>query len=114
MALVFAWDDWNKEHVTKHGSNAGDAKFVIEHAKEPFPREIGDGKYLVWGQTASGSYLEVIFAFKAPENLNFRDLDLMDWSAILDYPGTVAIYICHAMLMTPKQLRKYRRIRNKS
>ena len=63
MAFVFAWDDWNKEHVKKHGSNATDAKYILEHAKAPFPREIGDGKYGVWGQTALrhllGSYFRV-------------------------------------------------------
>lgn len=114
MAFVFAWDDWNKEHVTKQGSNAADAKYIITHAQEPFPREIGDGKFLIWGQTASGAYLQVVFAFVLPEKLRFSDLDLMDWSAIIDYPGTVAIYICHAMPMKPSQVHQYRKLRKRS
>ena len=114
MAFVFAWDQWNKEHVENHGSNAKDAKYIIEHAQAPFPREIGGDKYLVWGQTASGEYLEVVFAFKIPEELAFFDLDLLDWGMMIDFPATVSIYICHAMPMKEKQLRQYRRIRSQS
>jgi hypothetical protein len=114
MAFVYAWDDWNSEHVKKHGSNAKDAKHIIEHAEPPFPRELGNDKYVVWGRTASGGYLEIIFAFKVPENLAFDDLDVLDWSTIIDYPGTVVIYICHAMPMKRKQLRQYRKIRSES
>ena len=112
MAFVFAWDDWNKKHVTKHGSNPRDAKYIVEHAEAPFPREIGDDKYLIWGRTASGDYLEVIFAFKVPEELAFTDLDLLDWGTVIDYPGTVSIYICHAMPMKEKQLKQYRKFRS--
>jgi hypothetical protein len=78
MAFVFAWDAWNREHVTKHGSNATDAKYIVEHAEAPFPREVGGSKYLVWGRTAAGEYVEVIFAFKVPEKLAFVDLELSD------------------------------------
>ena len=114
MAFVFAWEDWNRKHVTKHGSNAADAKYVIEHAANPFPREIGDEKYLVWGQTGSGQYLQVIFAFKLPEELEFIDLEFLDWGTVIDYPGTVSIYICHAMPMSARQIRQYRKIRSQS
>lgn len=114
MAFVFAWDEWNKEHVRKHGANATDAKFVVEHAEHPFPRELGNGKYLVWGRTPSGDYLEVIFAFKIPEKLAFTDLDILDWGSMIDYPATVLIYICHAMPMKTRQLRQYRKIRSES
>jgi hypothetical protein len=109
---VFAWDSWSKEHVKKHGSSARDAKYVVNHAREPFPREIGDDKYLVWGQTAAGGYLQVVFAFKLPEDLSFQDLDLLDWATVIDYPGTVSIYICHAMPMIEKQIRQLRKIRS--
>lgn len=110
MGFVFAWDDWNKEHVTKHGSDAAEARYVIKDAEPPFPREIGGEKYLVWGQTLAGSHLEVIFAFRVPEALAFADLDFLDWGTLIDYPATVSIYSCHAMPMKEKQLRQYRRI----
>jgi hypothetical protein len=111
MALVFAWDDWNKAHVTKHGSNEAEAKYIIENADGPFPREIGDGKYLVWGKTASGSFLQVVFAFKLPEELEFTSLTFLDWAALIDDDHTVAIYVIHAMPLTKKQLREFRKIR---
>ncbi|MGD0139834.1 MAG: hypothetical protein ABSD28_13225 [Tepidisphaeraceae bacterium] len=114
MAIVFAWDDWNKKHVTKHGSNEADAKYIVSHAEDPFPRDMGDGKYLVWGKTASGDYLEVIFAFRVPEDLEFLALGVLDWGVLIDYPATVPIYICHAMPMKSKQLRRYKKLRSQS
>jgi uncharacterized DUF497 family protein len=110
MRLVFAWDDWNRKHVAKHGCNEADAKYVLLHAQAPFPREISDGKLLVWGQTAAGNHLEIVFALKVPEELEFSSLEFLDWAALIDYHGTVAIYIIHAMPMKQKQLRQYRRI----
>lgn len=74
MGFVFAWNDWNSAHVTNYGSNAASAEYVVSHAEYPFPREIGDGKFLVWGRTATGDFLEVIFAFRIPEELEFADL----------------------------------------
>lgn len=114
MAIVFAWDGWNKEHVTKHGSNEAEAEYVIEHAAAPFPREIGDGKYLVWGKAPSGGFLQVAFAFKLVEELEFTSLTFLDWVTLIDYDGTVAIYVIHAMPMTSNQLRQYRKLRSES
>jgi hypothetical protein len=111
MRLVYARDDWNKNHITKHGSNESDAKYVIEHSEPPFPREIGNDKLLVWGQTKTREYLEVVFAFKLPDDLEFTSLEFLDWISALDYQGTVAIYIIHAMPMKDKQMRQYLRIR---
>jgi hypothetical protein len=111
MALVFAWDEWNKKHVTKHGCNEADAKFIVENAESPFPREIGGNKYVVWGKTSSGGYLEVVLAFKLPEQLNFGSLAMLDWAALIDYDITVAIYVIHAMPLKTKQLRQLRKLR---
>ena len=44
----------------------------------------------------------------------FADLDLLDWSTLIDFPAMVSIYICHAMPMKAKQLRQYRKIRSES
>ena len=114
MGIVFAWDNWNKKHVTKHGSNEAEAKYIIEHAEDPFPREIGDDKYLVWGKAPSGGYLQVVFTFKVPEELEFTSLTFLDWAKLIDYDGTVAIYVIHAMPLTSKQLRQYRKLRSES
>lgn len=112
MAFVFAWDDWNRAHVRKHGSTAADAAYVVEHAEPPFPREIGDDKYLIWGKSPAGRYLQVVFSFKPSEQLAFQTLSTLDWATLIDYRGTVAIYVIHAMPMTDDQRRQLRRLRS--
>jgi hypothetical protein len=66
------------------------------------------------GAVALGRFLQVVFAFKVPENLEFTGLEFLDWATVLDYEGTVAIYIIHAMPLTDKQLVQYRKLRSKS
>lgn len=34
---------------------------ALVHARRPYPKIIGDGKWLVIGQTALGRYLQVIY-----------------------------------------------------
>jgi hypothetical protein len=114
MGFVLAWDEWNSKHVTKHGSTVADAKYMIEHAQAPFPREIGDGKYLVWGKSKRERYLQVVFAFKLPDELESTSLTFLDWSALIDYEGTVAIYVIHCMPMTSRQVGQYRKLRRQT
>jgi hypothetical protein len=110
--VIFAWDGWNQKHVQKHGSNRTDAEHAVRRAREPFPRDVGDDKYLVWGQTPSGRYLQVIFVIKLPEDVEFQSLTMLDWSAFIDSGATAAIYICHAMPMTERQISQYRKLRS--
>lgn len=113
LSVIFVWDDWNKEHVKKHGSRQSDASYVVEHSEDPFPREIGNDKYLVWGRTHSGDLLEVVFALRLPAEIEFTSLSLLDWSAFIDYGVVVGVYICHAMPMKAKQVSQYRKLRRK-
>ena len=108
--MIFAWDDWNTKHVRKHGSNRADTEYVVRNARNPFPREIGDDKYLVWGRTRSGRYLQVIFVIKLPEDLEFESLSMLDWTAIIDSGAAAAVYVCHAMPMSARQIRQYRKL----
>lgn len=112
--MIFAWDEWNKQHVQKHGSNRADAEYVVRNAREPFPRDVGEGKYLVWGQTRSGRYVQVIFALKLPEEIEFDAMSMLEWAAFLDRGADVAVYICHAMPMNQRQISQYRKTRNKN
>jgi hypothetical protein len=57
----FRWNAHNADHVGRHGVAPVEAEYVIRRARAPFPRAIGDGKYLVRGQTENGDYLQVIF-----------------------------------------------------
>jgi uncharacterized DUF497 family protein len=86
---VFRWNADNIEHIGVHGVNPEDAEYVVRRAERPFPRWLGDGKYLVWGQTASGTFLQVIFI----------------------YSPTGVIYVIHARPMTDKEKKRFRKRR---
>jgi hypothetical protein len=42
----FRWNEWNVEHIAKHGVQPDEAERVIRHAKRPYPRYHGDNKWL--------------------------------------------------------------------
>jgi uncharacterized DUF497 family protein len=64
--MRFRWNQWNADHIQEHGINAEEAEYVLRNAHSPFPRYDGDGKYRVWGQTAHGEFLQVIFIYDPP------------------------------------------------
>jgi len=83
----FRWIEWNIAKCEKHGVNPVDVEFVVQNAQRPHPIRIEQGKRLVWGQSESGEYLQVIY--------------------ILDDDYTV--FVIHAMPLTEKQKRQHRR-----
>jgi uncharacterized DUF497 family protein len=85
----FRWNAWNLDHIDRHGVSPAEAEYVVNHAQPPFPEKIGDGKYLVLGQTSAGRYLQVIYIF-SPEDV---------------------IFVIHAMPMTERKKRRLRRRR---
>ena len=78
MTYEFRWNDHNVEHIARHGVEIDEAEYVVEHPDSGFPRAESEGKYLVWGQTAVGRYLQVVYIF-SPANMVYvihaRDLD---------------------------------------
>jgi hypothetical protein len=54
------------EHIAEHRVVPEEAEFVVNHPSGGFQRRGGEGKYLVWGQTADGRYLQVIYVFSPP------------------------------------------------
>ena len=89
MIGLFRWNAHNIEHIAEHGVTAEEVEAVISDAQPPFPRMIGDDKYLVWGQTENGDYLQVIFIYSPPE----------------------MIYVIHARPMTDREKSRLRRRR---
>ena len=89
MSYEFRWNRWNEEHIATHGVDPWSAEYVVNHPSRGYPRERGDGKYLAWGQTLSGHYLQVIYTF--------------------DPPGVV--YVIHARPLTENEKRRLRRAR---
>lgn len=85
--MDFRWNDWNLEHIAKHGVNPLDAEHVVERARAPFPLHREDDKWLAWGKGREGSFLQVVF--------------------VLDDDGTV--YIIHARPLTTREKQRFRR-----
>lgn len=52
------WDDWNRQHIEKHGVLPEEAEQVLKSS--PFVREIYKERLLLVGQTAAGQFLTVV------------------------------------------------------
>lgn len=61
MATGFRWNDWNVDHILRHGIVPGEAESVVLNAEPPYPSYEGDGRYLVRGQSDTGRYLQVAY-----------------------------------------------------
>jgi uncharacterized DUF497 family protein len=85
--MKFRWNAWNTDHIGDHGIERDEAEFVIRGARPPYPEERGDDKWRVWGQSATGGYLQVVF--------------------VLDAENT--IYVIHARPLTEKEKKRFRR-----
>jgi uncharacterized DUF497 family protein len=85
--MEFRWIDWNIQKCEKHGVRKEEAEDIVRHARRPYPRKIGDEKRLVCGQTESGRYLQVIYLPREEDT----------------------IFVIHAMPMTERNKRSYRR-----
>jgi len=86
--MDFRWNDWNEEHVQKHGVSVEEAERVVENAHSPFPRMVEDDKRLVWGRGKGGRLLQVVF--------------------LLDEDDST--YIIHARPLTEREKGRFRRI----
>ncbi|MGB7161456.1 MAG: hypothetical protein WBD40_25580 [Tepidisphaeraceae bacterium] len=110
--MIFSWDDENREHIAKHAVTPEEAEEVVRRARPPFPRAIGEGKHMVWGQTSRGRYLQAIIVFKAPEELDHDALTAEQWAEIESTGVRRVVRVIHAMDLTEgmkRSLRKRRR-----
>jgi uncharacterized DUF497 family protein len=85
--MEFRWNEWNIEHVAKHGVSWDEAEMVVRGARKPFPRKIEDDKWLVWGRGQGGRFLQVIFVVDPEET----------------------IYVIHARPLNKQEKRRLRR-----
>jgi uncharacterized DUF497 family protein len=95
--VIFVYDDWNRNHVAKHGVNRAEAEFVVENARPPYPKKIEHGKFIVYGRDPAGRTLEVVFALKSCDEVDFDSLDLLQLEELTRKANSVAVYIIHAM-----------------
>ena len=109
--MPFQWDRRNVEHLSKHNVSPEEAEYVVAHAQPPYPQVMGEGKYLVWGVTAAGRHLQVIFAFKSPEEVDFFSMDMNDLAELMQKPDVPVTRVIHAMDLTPALKKRFRRRR---
>ena len=86
-----------------------ETEFVVESAEPPWPQQKGEGKLVVWGPTAAGRLLQVIFVLKPPDEVEFESLTVEQWSD-LDEDDRI-VYVIHAMELTAAMKRQYRKRR---
>ncbi len=107
--MIFQWNDHNRRHIAKHGVTESEAEEVIDAAKPPYPRTMEDEKHLVWGQTGSGRFLQVIYIYLPDEDVDYFSLSTVDRLEFADDKADVVLVI-HAMELTSDQKRLYRRL----
>jgi hypothetical protein len=110
---VFSWDEWNRDHIARHDVEPEEAEYVVRRARPPFPREVGGGKFAVWGATATGRLLQVIFVFRSAEEVDFESVDVAELAELVADPDALAVYVVHSMDLTPKMKQQLRRLRRR-
>ena len=55
---AFDWDDWNVNHVARHGLEPHEVEAVCR--SDIFVRRGREGCYLIYGRTSAGRYLTVV------------------------------------------------------
>ena len=85
--MNFRWNDWNCEHVQKHGITVDEAQGIVLAMRPPYPERIGDDKLLVVGAGRGGRLIQVVF--------------------VLD-PGDT-VFVIHARPLTDVEKKRFRR-----
>ena len=85
--MEFRWNEWNIDHIAKHGVSWEEAEMVVRGARKPFPRKIEDEKWLAWGRGQGGRFLQVIFVVDPEET----------------------VYVIHAQPLNEQEKRRLRR-----
>ena len=85
--MEFRWNEWNIDHIAKHGVSWEEAEMVVRGARKPFPRKIEDEKWLAWGRGQRGRFLQVIFVVDPEET----------------------VYVIHARPLNEQEKRRLRR-----
>jgi len=105
--IIFQWDDCNVFHIGEHGVTPDEAKYVIDHARSPYPEERPEEKLLVWGQTEAGRYLQVVFVYLEDDEV---DVEALTTAERLEFQeGKPVAYVVHARDLTDAEKRQLRR-----
>ena len=55
--MGFRWNEWNIDHIARHGVNPEEAEYVVSHAQRPYPQAREDEK---WPSVARGAVNPVV------------------------------------------------------
>jgi len=88
--VEFRWNNWNSDHVGRHGVLPEEAEAVVRHARRPYPQARADEKWLVRGQNSAGRWLQVVFVFSPDDT----------------------VFVIHARPLTESEKRRERRLRS--
>lgn len=66
MKHRFRWNQWNIEHVQKHGCTPAEAEMVVCNPARGYPRKIGDNRLKVIGRGQAGRWVHVVYAIDPP------------------------------------------------
>lgn len=111
--MIFAWNEWNIEHLAKHRVTPEEAECVVANARSPYPMTIDSEKRLVIGRTAQGRLLHVIFVFKSANDVEPGSISSADLAEITDFELIEIIFVIHAMPASEKMKRQDRRRRKR-
>ena len=92
--MFFLWDDWNTEHIARHGVEPLEAEEIVRHARRPYPRNAGNDKFLVKGRTLGGRWLQVVFVHRGAEHVHLPLLLPSERLALIQ--GEHAVYVIHS------------------
>jgi uncharacterized DUF497 family protein len=88
--MEFRWNQWNERATSsEHGVDPQEAEEVVRRARSPYPLASADETFLVWGQTAEGRFLQVVFVIDEEDS----------------------VFVIHARPLTDREKKRYRRRR---
>jgi uncharacterized DUF497 family protein len=67
--VEFKWNEWNIEHIARHGVSPEEAEYVILNARRLYPQAREDDKWRVVGRGRGGRLLQVIFVIDPEDSI---------------------------------------------
>jgi hypothetical protein len=94
--IRFKWIEWNVEKLAAHRISPTEAEEVLR--SDPDVAIGHSGAFVAEGQTKSGRYLEVVFVWDEPSEVDAIEL-----------PGEAVVFVITAYDMTKKRKKAHRR-----
>jgi uncharacterized DUF497 family protein len=108
--MILYWDWHNVDHIAEHDVDREEAGEVLGSSRSPYPKQLPEGKYVVWGQTHSGRYLQVMYILPKDEHIDPTRLSPADRIKWMDGDDEVA-YVIHARDLSDGEKRLLKRLR---